>query len=198
MRFPAEREKSEIAGGNASVTQEVVMALVRFNRRQPRTALPPFPAVGTFPALPSFDDFENRMNKMIERVFTDPFTAVTLTEPIGWVPAIDIAESEKEFTVTAELPGIDEKNVDVSVEEGLLTIKGEKTEEKEEKKDGAGEKKFYLYERNYGSFSRSFALPPNVDATKIHAEFQKGLLKVHLPKTAEAKSNGRKVEIKTT
>ena len=109
------------------------MPLVRFNRRPPRTALPPFPSAGTFPALPGFDDLESRMNKLIERVFTDPF-AGTLPESIGWIPAMDIVENEKEFTLTAELPGLDEKNVDVSVEEGLLTIKGEKTEEKEEKK----------------------------------------------------------------
>ena len=172
------------------------MALVRFNRRSPRTALPPFPSTGTFPALPAFDDFENRMNKLIERVFTDPFASVTM-EPIGWMPAMDIVEGEKEFTLTAELPGLDEKDVDVSIEEGLLTIKGEKTEEKEEKKEGEPEKKFYLYERNYGAFTRSFALPPTVDATKIEAEFKKGLLKVRLPKTAEVKSNGRKVAIKT-
>jgi HSP20 family protein len=172
------------------------MPLVRFTRRQPRTALPPFPSAGTFPALPAFDDLDSRMNKLIERVFTDPF-AVALPEAIGWVPAMDIVEKEKEFLLTAELPGLDEKNVDVSVEEGLLTIKGEKTEEKEEKKEREEEKKFYLYERSYGSFSRSFALPPNVDATKIDAEFKKGLLKVHLPKMAEPKSNGRKVDIKT-
>ena len=172
------------------------MPLVRFNRRQPRTAFPPFPSAGTFPVLPGFDDLENRMNKLIERVFTEPFS-VTLPESIGWVPAMDIVENEKDFMVAAELPGLDEKNVDVSVEDGLLTIKGEKTEEKEEKKEGEELKKFYLYERNYGSFSRSFALPPNVDATKIDAEFKKGLLKVRLPKMAEAKTNGRKVEIKT-
>ena len=173
------------------------MPLVRFNRRQPRTALPPFPSAGTFPAIPVFDDLDSRMNKLIERVFTDPF-AVTLPESIGWVPAMDIVENEKEFLLTAELPGLDEKNVDIAVEEGLLTIKGEKSEEKEEKKDGEeAQKKFYLYERSYGSFSRSFALPPNVDVTKIDAEFKKGLLKVHLPKMAEPKSNGRKIEIKT-
>lgn len=172
------------------------MALVRFSRRQPRTALPPFPSATTFPVLPGFDDLENRMSKLMERVFTEPFS-VALPETSGWIPAMDIIEGAKEFTLTAELPGLDEKNVDVSVEEGLLTIKGEKTDEKEEKKDGAEEKRFYLYERNYGAFSRSFALPPNVDATKVEAEFKKGLLTVHLPKTADVKANGRKVEIKT-
>jgi HSP20 family protein len=136
------------------------------------------------------------MNKLIERVFTEPLS-LTLPESIGWVPAMDIVEGEKEFTLTAELPGLDEKNVDVSVEDGLLTIKGEKTEEKEEKKESAADKKFYLYERSYGTFSRSFALPPSVDPTKVEAEFKKGVLTVHLPKNAETKTNGRKVEIKT-
>jgi len=173
------------------------MALVRLARRQPRTALPPFPSAGTFPAIPSFEDLESRMNKFIERVFTEPLS-MGLPEAIGWVPAMDIVEGEKEFTLTAELPGIDEKNVDVSVDEGLVTIKGEKAEEKEEKKQGVEDKKFYLYERNYGSFSRSFALPPNVEATKVEAEFKKGVLTVHMPKTVEAKTNGRKVEIKSS
>jgi HSP20 family protein len=100
--------------------------------------------------------------------------------------------------VTAELPGLDQKDVDVSVEDGLLTIKGEKIQEREEKKERDEEqKKVYLYERSYGSFYRSFALPPAVDAAKVNAVCAKGVLKVHLPKSAEAKPNGRKIEIKS-
>jgi HSP20 family protein len=112
---------------------------------------------------------------------------------MAWVPAIDIVESAKEFTLTAELPGIDQKDIDVSVEDGMLTIRGEKTEEKKEEED----KKVYLYERTYGSFQRSFALPPMVDGANVAAEFEKGVLKIHLPKSADAKPKGKKVEIKS-
>jgi HSP20 family protein len=85
------------------------------------------------------------------------------------------------------------KDIDVAVEEGVLTIRGEKVEEHKEEED----KKVYLYERSYGSFERSFKLPPGVDPAKVNAEFSKGVLKVHLPKDGEAKPKGRKIEIKT-
>ena len=98
---------------------------------------------------------------------------------MAWVPAIDIVESAKEFLLTAELPGMDQKDIDVSVEDGMLTIRGEKTEER---KEGEDDKKVYLYERTYGSFQRSFALPPLVDGANVAAEFEKGVLKIQLPK----------------
>lgn len=164
------------------------MALVRFTRRQPRVSFPAFSGA----SFPNLDDVENRMNRFMERVLTDPFGAVALPETIGWIPAMDVAETTAELTLTAELPGIDPKDVDVSVEDGVLTIRGEKSEEKEEEK-----KKVYLYERSYGSFQRSFALPAGINSSKIEAEFGKGLLKVRIPKDGNAKPDGRKVAIKT-
>ena len=111
----------------------------------------------------------------------------------GWSvsPAFDVAEKDNEYEITAELPGIDEKNVDVKLTNHTLTIKGEKREEKEEK-----EKDYYLSERRFGSFQRSFRLPEGVDADKVEATFAKGVLTVKLPKTAEAKNAGKKVEVK--
>jgi HSP20 family protein len=111
----------------------------------------------------------------------------------GWPvsPAIDLAENEAEYEITAELPGIDEKNVEIKVANNTLTIKGEKKEEKEEK-----EKDYYLSERRYGSFQRSFQIPDSVDAGKIEASFAKGLLTVKLPKTTEAQKAAKKIEIK--
>ena len=170
------------------------MALVRFTRRQPRVGFPAFPASAGFPALPTFEDMDSRMNRFIERAFGDPLAFAAAPEALGWVPAMEISESVKELTLTAELPGIDQKDIDVSFEDGMLTIRGEKMEEKKESEE---EKKVYLYERTYGSFSRSFALPPNVDATNIAAEFEKGILKIHLPKMADVKPKGRKVEVKS-
>ena len=166
------------------------MALVTFTRRQPRTALTRF---GTAPGFPTFDDVENRFNHFIERAFGEPYTAGVLPESIGWIPAMDIVETPQELTLAAELPGVEEKDLDVSVEDGVLTVRGEKTEERKEEDD----KKVYLYERNYGSFQRSFALPANIDGSKISAEFAKGVLKVHIPKNGNGKPKGRKVEIKS-
>jgi HSP20 family protein len=167
------------------------MALVRSQRRTPRTLFPGF-AASTFPAFPTFEDVENRMSRFIERALSEPFSA-TFAEPIGWAPAVDIVETPKEFTLTAELPGMDLKDVTLSVEDGVLTLRGEKVEERKEEED----KKIYLYERTYGAFQRSFALPAGVDSSKVSAEFQKGVLKVHIPKDGEAAPKGRTIEIKS-
>lgn len=103
----------------------------------------------------------------------------------GWslAPAMDVVEKDKEYEITAELPGLDEKDVEVKVANGTLTIKGEKKETREER-----EKDYYLSERRYGSFLRSFRVPEGVSADKIEATFAKGVLTVKLPKTAEAQA----------
>ena len=108
-------------------------------------------------------------------------------------PAVDIAENDKAYEITAELPGMNEKDVQVNVANGGLTIKGEKKEEKEEK-----EKDYYLSERRYGSFQRYFSLPETVDVDKIEAAFNNGLLKVTLPKKLEAQKPEKKIEIKAS
>ena len=107
------------------------------------------------------------------------------------VPAADITEDDKAFKITAELPGLDEKNIEVSLSGKQLTLKGEKRQEKEEK-----DKNYYLSERSYGSFQRSFHLPDGVDQDKIVATFEKGVLTVTLPKTAEVQKQQKKIEIK--
>src|ERR1051326_3592239 len=107
------------------------------------------------------------------------------------VPAADVTEDDKAFMITAELPGLDEKNIEVSLSGKQLTLKGEKRQEKEEK-----DKNCYLSERSYGSFQRSFPLPDGVDTDKIAATFDKGVLTVTLPKTAEVQKQQKKIEIK--
>jgi HSP20 family protein len=109
------------------------------------------------------------------------------------MPAVDVVESEKAYEITADLPGIDEKNIEVKVADGVMTIKGEKQEEKEEKK-----KDYHLQERSFGSFQRSFELPENVDPDKIEASFKKGVLTVTLPKKPEAQKPAKKIDVKTT
>ena len=109
----------------------------------------------------------------------------------GKAPAVDVIDKEKAYEITAELPGMDESNIDVKFADGLLTIKGEKKEEKEEKK-----RDYYLSERRYGSFQRSFPVPESVDADKIEAKFANGVLTVILPKSAEAQKNEKRIAIK--
>ena len=164
------------------------MALVR-SRRPARIAFP-FAAGAPFTSL---DEAGNRLNRFMERVMAEPFGTAIFPETIGWMPAMDIVETPTEFLASAEMPGIDRKDVDVSIDDGVLTIRGEKTEERKEEK---GEK-VYLLERSYGSFERSFSLPANTDSSKISAEFANGVLKVHLPKGAEPKPKGRTIEVKS-
>jgi HSP20 family protein len=108
-----------------------------------------------------------------------------------WAPRVDIAETEKEFTIKAEIPEVKKEDVKVMVENGVLTILGERKQEKEEKT-----KKFHRVERYYGSFSRSFALPDNVDETKIEASFKDGMLNLQIPKVEESKPKAIEVKLK--
>jgi HSP20 family protein len=158
------------------------------------------------PATREWWPFES-LRREIDRLYDD-FRAGTWRSPFGrsaldvepfwrgeisWgkTPAIDVAESEKEYKITAELPGMDEKDIEVNFADGMLTIKGEKREKKEEKK-----KDYYLSERRYGSFSRALRLPTGVDESKIDASAKDGVLTVTLPKTAEAQKKQKKIEIK--
>ena len=102
----------------------------------------------------------------------------------------DVSESDDAVELTAELPGMDEKDIDVTLADGVMTIKGEKKAESEKKK-----KDYHLSERHYGSFARSFRLPDAVDEDKVKARFDKGVLAISLPKRAEAKKRQKKIEI---
>ena len=110
----------------------------------------------------------------------------------GAVPTAEVAEKDNEFVVTVELPGIDQKNVDINITGNMLTIKGEKREEKEEEQK---EKQYHLSERRYGSFSRSFTIPETVAQDKITAAMKDGVLTLTLPKTEAATKPPRKIEI---
>ncbi|HEY6995236.1 MAG TPA: Hsp20/alpha crystallin family protein [Xanthobacteraceae bacterium] len=141
-----------------------------------------------------FDDFDGGFWRSPFRRSAfdlEPFWRRELT----WsaTPAIDVAETEKAYEVTAELPGMSESDVEVSAANGVLTIKGEKKEEKEEKK-----KDYYLSERRYGSFERRMQIPEDVEADKIEAAFKKGVLTVTLPKKPEAQKPAKKIEVKAS
>jgi HSP20 family protein len=111
---------------------------------------------------------------------------------VTFSPSIDIKESDKDIRVSAELPGMDDKDIDVLLGKDSITIRGEKKEEKEDKA-----KDYYRMERSYGSFSRTIPLPAEVDTDKVKAEFKKGLLTVTLPKTAQAIKQTKKIAVKT-
>ena len=137
-----------------------------------------------------FDDFGGGLWRSPFRgSFFEPFRRAEVA--FAALPAVDVIETDKAYEITAELPGIDEKNVDVKFANGVLTIKGEKQEEREEKKKG-----YHMRERSLGSFERTFQVPEGIDADKIKANFKKDRVVVTLPKTAEARKARRKIAIK--
>lgn len=110
----------------------------------------------------------------------------------GWGnPAVDVTEDDTSYRIDVELPGLDDKHVEVALRNGRLIISGEKREEKEQKSKG-----YYLHERQFGSFERSFAVPEDVEVEKIDAKFSKGVLSLTLPKTADATHPPKKIAIK--
>lgn len=154
---------------------------------------------GVFDSLTSLRD---EMNHLFDDFFTGAERRTPALfrgyEPAWWMarragaltPAIDIVENDKEVTLTAELPGMTEGDVELVLRDDMLTVKGEKkTEHKEEKEN------FFLAERRYGAFERSFRLPETADADKIKAAFADGVLTVTVPKKAEAKKAEKKIKI---
>ena len=107
-----------------------------------------------------------------------------------WIPRVDIAETDKAFIIKAEIPEVNKDDVKITVDNGVLTIRGERKQEKEEKG-----KKFHRVERYYGNFTRSFTLPDNVDETKIRASFKDGMLSLHIQKNEEAKTKAIEVKV---
>jgi HSP20 family protein len=135
----------------------------------------------TWPRFPSlFEDFD--------RPFKDWQASFGMGE---LSPNVDLSESEDAYTVTAELPGLDEKDIELTLADGMLTLKGEKKVETDEKK-----KDYHFSERKYGSFRRTFRMPSGVDDSQVEADFTKGLLTITLPKTKESKEKTRKIEVK--
>ena len=128
-----------------------------------------------------------------DRFFEDFDPGFGLTRKAGekaWQPAVDIFEDEKEIVIKADLPDVKEEDIDVRVEDGQLTLKGERKFEHEEKKEN-----YHRVERRYGSFQRTFGLPETVDAEHIVAKYDKGVLKVTLPKVEKPK-NARTIPVK--
>jgi HSP20 family protein len=138
------------------------------------------------------DDPFSTLHRQIDRLFED-FGRWPALQGLGLgpsAPRINVSETEAAVEIEAELPGLDEKDVEVLLNEDVLTIKGEKKDEREEKK-----KDYHLMERSYGSFQRSIRLPYDVDPGTINAAFNKGILKITLPKPPDAKQKSVKIPI---
>jgi len=131
----------------------------------------------------TFDDFSRRSPLAGFAGFGDGATA----------PKIDVSEGKDGIEVTAELPGVDEKDIDLTLSNGVLTIRGEKKTERDETDK---EKNWHVVERRYGAFSRAITLPYDPDSSKVEAKFEKGVLRVKLPKPAEITKKEKKIEIR--
>jgi HSP20 family protein len=139
-----------------------------------------------------FDDFSSGIwRSPFGRSFIEPFQRSEAA--FGSMPAVDVTQTDKGYEITAELPGMEDKDVEVKLANGILTIRGEKRAEKEEKNQD-----YYLSERSFGSFERSFQVPENIDTDKISAGFKKGVLTITLPKSAEAQRAEKKIEVKAS
>ena len=136
-------------------------------------------------------DLQDRINTMFGELFRGTSVMPWGEERLEWLPALNISETDEEVRVTAELPGVDPASVDISLTEDMLTIRGEKKEEQEEKR-----RDYHRIERCYGSFIRTVSLPSAVDADKVEATFQDGVLTINMPKREEAKTRKVRVEVK--
>ena len=147
-------------------------------------------AIVRWNSIREMEELTGRLNKLFgldlaPRGGEEPLTGV------DWIPSVDIVETEKEYLVKAELPEVKKEDVNLTVENGVLTVQGERKQEKEE-----NGKKFHRVERSYGFFERSFSLPDNADETNISAEFKEGVLNIHLAKSEKAKP--KKIEARAS
>jgi HSP20 family protein len=137
------------------------------------------------------DELRNRFSTAFTRAAAQPNSGKESMTVAEWSPLVDITEDDKEYLIKAELPEVKKDDVKVTVEQGVLTITGERKFEKEEKST-----KYHRIERSYGSFVRSFSVPDDSDPAKVVAEFKDGILKVHLTKSEQARP--RQVEVKVS
>lgn len=140
---------------------------------------------------PGTDPVRDRLSRLFEQAFGDVYTGPEESEDVAsrsWTPVVDIAESDDALTLYAELPGLTKENVEITLEDNVLAIKGERTFNRDENRES-----YHRIERAYGAFNRSFHLPSNVRADKVEARFENGVLRIDIPKQEEAKP--RKIEI---
>ncbi|MBA5867041.1 MAG: Hsp20 family protein [Nitrospira sp. CR1.3] len=136
------------------------------------------------------EDMSERLNRVFARPAARATSGKEALTVADWMPTVDISETDGEYLIKAELPEVRKEDVKVTVEDGVLTLQGERRQEKEEKG-----KKFHRVERSYGSFVRSFTLPESVDEGAVKAEYKDGVLSLHLPKTERMKPKAIDVKV---
>ena len=137
-----------------------------------------------------FSTLQDRVNRIFRESYSSPEGPEETLTTTSFAPLVDVYEDEHNITLKIEVPGIDEKDIDVSIENNTLAVHGQRKFEKEEK-----EENFQRIERHYGSFTRSFTLPTSVDPEQVSAHYDKGVLKIRLAKKAEAKPKQIKVNV---
>jgi len=142
-----------------------------------------------FPLFREMEEFSERLNRLFGARMRGNGQKESLLVT-DWMPAVDIQETQAEYLIKVELPEIKKDDVKVTVEDGLLAIRGERKQEKEEKG-----KKFHRIERSYGTFLRTFTVPMDAEENKVAADFQDGILRVHLPKTEKPRSKALEVKV---
>jgi HSP20 family protein len=139
-----------------------------------------------------FESFQREMNRLFDDFFRRGGTPAQFEGVFcGATPRVDVSETDSEYEVKAELPGLEEKDVEVLLDRNMLMLKGEKKTEREEK-----EKDYHLTERSFGSFRRTIPLPLEVEQDKVEATFKNGVLTIRLPKAEQARTQGKRVQIK--
>lgn len=136
------------------------------------------------------EEVSDRLNRMFARPAPRAANGKETMIVADWTPSVDISETEAEYQIKAEIPDVKKEDVKVTVEDGVLTIQGERKHEKEEKG-----KKYHRIERSYGSFVRTFSLPDVIEEEKVKAEFKDGVLNLHLPKSEKAKPKAIEVKV---
>jgi HSP20 family protein len=136
------------------------------------------------------EEVSDRLNRMFARPATRTANGKETMTVADWTPSVDISETEGEYQIKAEIPDVKKEDVKVTVEDGVLTIQGERKHEKEEKG-----RKYHRIERSYGSFVRTFSLPDVIEEDKVKAEFKDGVLNLHLPKSEKAKPKAIEVKV---
>lgn len=161
-------------------------------------ALTPFGWSAGVPGRARQDDPFFGLRRDMDRLFDDFFRGTGLArleEGQTMMPRIDVSETDKAIEICAELPGVEENDIDVQLNGDMLTIRGEKKSEREE---GGKDKNYHVVERSYGSFARTIQLPFNTDPNKVQASFDKGVLTVTLPKPQEAQQSSKRIEVKSS
>src|SRR6266850_4425624 len=149
--------------------------------------------INTWSPLREMEDAQNRFNRFFSGGFPNRIGSgeIHSLAVADWSPEVDISEDDHGYLLKADLPEMKKDDVKVTVEDGILNVSGERKTEKEDQK-----RKFHRIERSYGTFRRSFTLPEDADSTKVTAEFRDGVLKVHLPTTAIARSKAIEINVK--